>query len=63
MGIIIKEKSSKGILRLTMNNLDQKNALSEEMISVLKDELEDASSDRSSRVIVLAANGNVFSSV
>ncbi len=62
MGIIIKEKSSKGILRLTMNNLDQKNALSEEMISVLKDELEDASSDRSSRVIVLAANGNVFSS-
>tara|TARA_B100001121_G_scaffold113738_1_gene100205 strand:- start:175 stop:915 length:741 start_codon:yes stop_codon:yes gene_type:complete len=45
-----------------MNNLDQKNALSEEMISVLKDELEDASSDRSSRVIVLAANGNVFSS-
>tara|TARA_Y100000591_G_scaffold311542_1_gene315062 strand:+ start:696 stop:1487 length:792 start_codon:yes stop_codon:yes gene_type:complete len=62
VGIIIKEKSSKGILRLTMNNLDQKNALSEEMISVLKDELEDASSDRSSRVIVLAANGNVFSS-
>ena len=49
-------------MRLTMNNLDQKNALSEEMISVLKDELEDASSDRSSRVIVLAANGNVFSS-
>ena len=23
-GILIKEKSSKGILRLTMNNLDQK---------------------------------------
>ena len=35
--ILIKEKSSKGILRLTMNNLDQKNTLSETMISILKD--------------------------
>ena len=61
-GILIKEKSSKGILRLTMNNLDQKNALSENMISILKHELEDASSDQSVRVIVLAANGNVFCS-
>ena len=60
--ILIKEKSSKGILRLTMNNLDQKNALSESMISILKDELEDASTDQSIRVIVLAANGNVFCS-
>ena len=60
--ILIKEKSSKGILRLTMNNLDQKNALSETMISILKDELEDASTDQSIRVIVLAANGNVFCS-
>ena len=61
-GILIKEKSSKGILRLTMNNLDQKNALSETMINILKDELEDASTDQSIRVIVLAANGNVFCS-
>ena len=61
-GILIKEKSSKGVLRLTMNNLDQKNALSETMISILKDELEDASTDQSIRVIVLAANGNVFCS-
>ena len=61
-GILIKEKSHKGVLRLTMNNLDQKNALSETMISILKDELEDASTDQSIRVIVLAANGNVFCS-
>ena len=52
--ILIKEKSSKGILRLTMNNIDQKNALSETMISILKDELEEASTDQSIRVIVLA---------
>ena len=61
-GILIKEKPNKGILRLTMNNLDQKNALSETMISILKDELEDAPTDQSIRVIVLAANGNVFCS-
>ena len=60
--IVIKEESGNGILRLTMNNLDQKNALSESMIQILKDELETASSDQSIRVIVLAANGNVFCS-
>jgi Enoyl-CoA hydratase/carnithine racemase len=32
------------------------------MISILKDELEDASPDQSIRVIVLAAKGNVFAS-
>ena len=60
--IVIKEESGNGILRLTMNNLDQKNALSESMIQILTDELETASSDQSIRVIVLAANGNVFCS-
>ena len=60
--ILIKENPDKGVMRLVMNNLDQKNALSESMISILKDELEDASTDQSIRVIVLAANGNVFCS-
>ena len=60
--ILTKEKFGNGILRLTMNNLDQKNALSESMIQILTDELEAASSDQSIRVIVIAANGNVFCS-
>ena len=60
--ILTKEKSGNGILRLTMNNLDQKNALSESMIQILTDEIEAASSDQSIRVIVIAANGNVFCS-
>ena len=33
--IIIKETTDKGVLRLVMNNLDQKNALSENMMSIL----------------------------
>ena len=62
LNILIKEKSEKGVLRLTMNNADQKNPLSESMMSMLMDEIKAASSDQSIRVIVLAANGNVFSS-
>tara|TARA_Y100001970_G_scaffold173534_1_gene211961 strand:- start:2137 stop:2940 length:804 start_codon:yes stop_codon:yes gene_type:complete len=62
LNILIKEKSDKGILRLTMNNSDQKNPLSESMMSMLMDEIKEASSDQSVRVIVLAATGNVFSS-
>jgi len=58
--ILIKEQSDEGVLRLIMNNLDQKNALSESMMSILIDEIKGASSDQSIKVIILAANGNVF---
>ena len=44
------------------NNADQKNPLSESMMSLLMEEIKGASSDQSIRVIVLAATGNVFSS-
>ena len=44
------------------NNLDQKNALSENMMNILIDEIKAASSDPSIKVIVLAANWNVFCS-
>ena len=60
--VLMKEKSDKGVLRLIMNNSDQKNPLSEDMINILMNEIEGASSDQSIRVIVLAAIGNVFSS-
>ena len=60
--ILIKEKSDKGVLRLIMSNLDHKNALSSNMMSILMDEIKDASSDKSIKVIVLAAEGNVFCS-
>ena len=60
--LIIKEKSDEGVLRLVMNNLDQKNALSQSMMSILIDEIKTTSLDQSIKVIVIAANGNVFSS-
>ena len=60
--ILIKEKSDKGILRLTMNNPNKKNPLSESMMRILMEGLKDASADHSIKVIVLAANGDVFSS-
>ena len=59
---LIKEKSDHGVLRLIMNNSDQGNALSESMMSILMDEIKGASSDQSIKVIVIAANGNVFCS-
>jgi len=62
LNILIKDKSDTGILRLVMNNSDQRNPLSENMMSALMDEIKEASSDKSTRVIVLAAIGNVFSS-
>jgi len=60
--ILIEKSCDKGVLRLVMNNLDQKNALSESMMSILMEEIKGASSDPSIKVIVLAANGNVFCS-
>ena len=59
--ILITEKSDKGIFRLTMNDLACKNALSNKMLSALLDEIKNTSIDKSIRVIVLRANGKVFS--
>ena len=60
--ILIKEKSDKGVLRLIMNNSDQKNPLSETLMGELMHEIKAASLDQSTRVIVIASTGNVFSS-
>ena len=60
--ILITDKSSDGILRLVLNDLQHKNALSEIMINSLIGEISQASSDKSVKVIVIAAIGNVFCS-
>ena len=44
-----------------MNDLVSKNALSKKLIGLLIDELKSVSLDKSIKVVVLAANGNVFS--
>ena len=50
------------ILRLTLDDQKNKNALSEKMINLLKDSLDQASSDNSIKVIVISAIGDVFCS-
>jgi len=56
------DKSQEGILRLILDDQKNKNALSENMMTQLKNNLIDASSDDSVKVIIIAAVGDVFCS-
>lgn len=58
--ILLREKSSEGILRLTLNDTARRNALSGNMLARLREVLDQAASDASVRVIVLAATGPAF---
>ena len=49
-----------GILRLTLNDPDRRNALSEEMLTALADAFDQAGDNPHVRVIILAAAGPVF---
>ena len=58
--IVLKEELKSCLLRLTLNNPQSKNALSEDMISALINSIDSASNDHSIKVIIIAASGNVF---
>ena len=58
--LLLQEHCEGGILRLTMNDMKRRNALSEEMMAALGDALQQAESNKSVRVIILAANGPAF---
>ena len=60
--LLIQSLDDNGILRLTLNDPNNKNALSELMIKNLIDSLKSASKDKNTRVIVIASTGNVFCS-
>lgn len=60
--ILRQEQNKDGILRLTLNDIGRRNALSDSMLAHLRQALEQAASDTSVRVIVLAANGPAFCS-
>ena len=49
-----------GVLRLTLNDVQRRNALSVDMLSQITDALASAANNTSVRVIVLAASGSVF---
>ena len=59
-GILLRTLSDDGILRLTLNDVARRNALSEAMLSALAEAFDEAGADASVRVIVLAANGPAF---
>jgi enoyl-CoA hydratase/carnithine racemase len=55
-------ESQAGVVRLTLNRPDRRNALSERMLTDLATALAQIAADRSARVVVLAAAGPVFCS-
>ena len=56
------EQVQPGILRLTLNDLESKNALSKMMMMQLKNHIFEASSNASVKVIIIAAVGDIFCS-
>ena len=60
-GCLIHE-SRGGVIRLTLNRPQRRNALSRELLLRLEDSLGAIRSDRSARVVVLAGAGPIFSS-
>ena len=57
---LVHKYSENGITTLTLNQPDKKNSLSMAMLEALSEELEIIASDTETRVVVLAAHGNVF---
>ena len=51
-----------GILRITLDDENNKNALSEEMISELIEAISEANNNKEVKVIIIASTGNVFCS-
>jgi len=62
MNILISDTPREGVLRLVMDDQKSGNALSKEMMSKLIKEIKRASIDDSVKVIILAAEGSIYSS-
>jgi enoyl-CoA hydratase/carnithine racemase len=58
--ILLSETNGNGILRLTLNDVSRRNALSEAMLTPLGAAFAGAATDAAVRVMVLAANGTAF---
>ena len=60
--ILENNLSKEGILRLTLNDPTNLNALSENMMDLFQDQLNKAAIDKNVRVIIISAEGSTFSS-
>lgn len=58
--ILLHDISEDGVLRLTLNDVARRNALSEAMLTDLENAFADAGKNPKVRVVVLAANGPAF---
>ncbi|WP_122074992.1 enoyl-CoA hydratase [Pseudophaeobacter sp. EL27] len=58
--ILLRDLDETGILRLTLNDVGRRNALSEAMLATLGGAFKEVGCDPSVRVIILAANGPAF---
>lgn len=58
--LLLSDLGTDGVLRLTLNDMARRNALSEAMLEQLAAALDHASGNAQVRVIVLAANGPAF---
>ena len=58
--LVLRERDARGVVHLTLNRPQAFNALSEAMLSALQAELDAASADEHTRVVVIAAAGKAF---
>ena len=58
--LLLSKQSSDGIWRLTLNDPNRRNALSESMLTELGAAFDEASANPDVRVVILAAAGSVF---
>lgn len=58
--ILLRDLEQPGILRLTLNDIARRNALSEEMLAQLGEAIAEAGADPAVRVVVVAAEGPAF---
>ena len=58
--VLVKKYSENGITTLTLNQPERRNSLSMAMLEALSAELESVSGDKDTRVVVIAAAGQVF---
>jgi len=57
---VLSSRDARGVVTLTLNRPESFNALSEELIAALRNELEAVGADESVRVVVLSAAGKAF---
>ena len=61
MALVLQDRATDGIIRITLNNPDRRHALSQAMLEGLHGALDGMRGDRDARVVLLRANGPVFS--